>query len=224
MTDRSSQKRTPPSWGADLRRSALGAAGLAISYTLLLLLASTGLMRHETTGTPILADAAWAGILVGVGGVGWAFLQISTTRDDTGYRHDRLPSLLLLAVLCSTAIHVALMTAWPLIIGDRAAPDDVIATLTSNPLSLAIVATFILAIQSFGATIVLALIRIRVPGVLVAVVSLLVLLGVGAWQGVTILGSPSTMAALAVWVSLAVVGLGAMALTAVHLGPARAHR
>lgn len=206
-------------WGADLRRSIWCAVGLAVGITLLLLFASTGLMHHETTRDPILADPMWAGILIGVGSTGWAYLQISTTRRDTGFRRDRLPSLLAVAVVASTAIYLALMCTWPLIIGDRAAPDSVIATLLSDPRSFGLVASFILALQCFATCTVLGLVRLRIPVVLVAVLGLLVLLGVGAWQGVSILENPASTRPLAVWAGLAVVGYGAMVLTAARLGP-----
>lgn len=224
MTDQISRKRsTPPSWTADLRRAIWCGVGLAVGETLLLLLARTGLMRNETTNNPIVADAGWAGILVGIGGVAWAVLQVSTTRDDTGFRHDRLTTLLALGVLISTAIQLVTMSVWPLVVGDHAAPDTIIGTLTSNPQSLAITAGFVVTIQSFGAAVVLALVRIRMPGVLVAVLGLLILLGIGGWQGITVLGSAATPILVAIWVALALAGVLTMMVMATWQGPKRHH-
>lgn len=185
----------------------------------MLLLASSGLLRQETSNVPIEADAVWAGILVGLGAVAWAFLPISSTRADTGYRRDRLPSLLCWGVLVATPVQLAALTVWPVIVGERAAPNDSLATFTSNPLSLAVMAGFVVAFQSFSAAAVLALVRLRVPTVFFAVLSFLAILGASIWQGVTLLGRAVTTTDLALWTPLALAGLVTMLLMAAWLGP-----
>lgn len=210
----------------DLRRATLCALGVVVGCTLLLLLASTGLLqtRPGNSGVVIAADGVWAGILAGIGSLMWPYMQISSSRPDTGYRHRGLPGLVVLGVLVGTVVNLAVMSLWPLIVGDRAAPDAVIATLVTNPLSLALVAFFLCAMQAWSVTCTLGFVRGGWNSSLAAVVVLLVLIGVGIWQGTRVFENPPTIVSLTVWWVLAVLAVGVLAVVAALAGPDRSSR
>lgn len=220
----SSDGRAVPPWRADLGRGSMCAAGIAVGCTLLLLLASTGLLHHAGSGDVIAADGTWAGILAGVGCVMWPFLQISFSRPGSGFRHHGLPGLLALGVFLATIVDVAVMSVWPWIVGDRAASNEVIATLVTNPLSLALVASFVLAMHAWTVTCVLGFVRGGWKSSLAVAVPFLVLLGAGIWQGSTTFANPPTGLALAVWSALAALGLVVLSGVAALVGPDRSTR
>lgn len=222
---REREQRAVPSWGVDLRRMTLCALGVVVLCTLLLLLASTGLLHAKPFGRHVIAaDGAWAGILAGIGGLMWAFMQISTKRPDQGYRHRGLAGLLALGVLIATAINLAAMSVWPLIVGDRAAPDEVIATLLTNPLSLALVASFVLAMHACSASCVLGFIRGGWKSSVALVLPFLAFVLLGVWRGATMFGRPPTVPSVLVWAMIAGLGLGLLAVVAALVGPDRSAR
>lgn len=211
-----------PTWWADFRRATLCAVAVVVGCTLLLLLASTGLLRHnEGTGDVIAADATWAGILAGIGCVMYAFVQISSSRPDHGYRYEGLPRLLVLGVLVATLVDLAVFSVWPLIIGNRAAPDEVIATLVTNPLSFALVASFVLAMHACSMTCVLGFVRGGWKSSLAAALPLLMIIGLGIFQGTHLFGNPPTLTPLVAWSAVAALGLGVLAVVAALVGPDR---
>lgn len=211
--------RGVPTWSSDLRRLVLCAAGLTIAATLLLLLAATGLMRHEVTKAPIAADGAWAGILAAGSGLAWAFLPISSSRPDHGFRRQGLPALLLVGVALATTLNVAAICTWHLAIGDRAASDAGVMSMTSNPIALATVTCFVLGMHAWSAVCALGFVRGGAGTALAAIALLLALVFAGFWQGWAIFDSPPTALSLVVWwvvagaglcVMLAIAALGAL--------------
>jgi hypothetical protein len=212
------------SWWADLRLFTLCAVGIVTGTTVLLLLASTGLMRHENTGVPIRADATWAGTLASIGAIMWAFLPISSSRPGFGYRHQGLPGLLVFGVMIATGVDLLVMLTWPLIAGDRAAPDAVLATLASDPASAAALALLLLTLHALGAFVVLGFVRGGMGSSLVATGLFLVLIFVGAWQGVRLFDRPPSASGLLGWGVAAVLALAVVGTASAIAGPGKETR
>ncbi|WP_129658163.1 hypothetical protein [Rothia halotolerans] len=217
-------EQPPRSWWADLRLFTLCAVGIVVGTTGLLLLASTGLMRHETSHIPIHADATWAGVLASIGAIMWAFFPISSSRPGFGYRHQGLPGLLVLGALIAAGIDLLAMLAWPLIVGDRTAPDSVLATLASDPASAASLALFLIAMHALSALVVLGFLRGGLVSSLVVTGLFLVLIGVGAWQGVRLFERSPDGSVLLTWGVAAVVALAAVATVSAIAGPKEGRR
>lgn len=189
--------------------------GVAVGTTLLLLVATSGLLRHRSgTSDVIVADGSWAGVLAGLGGLAWAFMQISSTRADNGYRHRGLPGLLALVVPAATGVNVAAMTLWPLLVEGHAAPDELVATMLTEPLSLLLAGGYVFAMSAWGATCALGFVRGGWRSSLALVPVLLTVIGVGGWRGVVIFTNQPSVTAVVVWGAIAVASLGVLMMVA----------
>lgn len=196
--------------------------GPVIAVTLLLLLASTGLL-HPRAGSDALveADGVWAGILAAGSAVAWACLPVASSRPDRGYRHQGLPGLLTVGAIVAMVVNLAVMSLWPFIVGDRADHDDVIATLLSDPVSWASAAAFLLAMRTWNAVSALGFVGAGRTGSAVLALGavggfLLLVLG-GLLAGAALFDNPPNVPTLGITGVAAILGLGALAASAALL-------
>lgn len=223
-TKREGGDKGVPSWWVDLRAIVLVAFGLAAGATVILLFASTGLMHHENTGAVIEADSVLAGVLAGFGVILWPLMKISGSRPDHGFRRHGLPGLMIAGVLAATAVDLVAMIFWPLIVGERASSFEVAGSVIDNPLSLGVLAAFLVTMHCWSVACALGFVRGGMRSSLVTVAGFLAMLGIGMWQGTRIMGSPPSGTVLGFWSVLALLALAAMVVISALAGPDRTGR
>lgn len=213
---RQRMSRPSPSWGADLRDLLIKAVAGAVLWTALMLLSGTGWM-HTQDGTVIDADGVWAGLLAGFGPVVWAFSMLESRRADHGFRTRGLPGLMLLAVPAAAGIQVLSMLAWPLVVDGS----SVIARYSADPVAFAHGAALVVAVFAWSALAIMPAAGGRGATTGLAVIGLLVIGGLGAWQGVRTFDGPPSLPAALVWAAVALLGLLLVPLVALLVMRAR---
>lgn len=150
----SGDKKPVPTWGRDFRRVVVYGLFMVIFVTVLVGLSALGLMVgkqfERIEPSPMLA-----GICAGLTPFMFPFLLYSIKREDKGYRRQGLVPLLVLGVPTAVAVGVLVMMAWPRILGDHAGVGIVAADLTTDPLSILLVFTFLTAATAFFTAVVI---------------------------------------------------------------------
>lgn len=198
-----------------LFKSAIGAA----FWTGILFFSATGLLTQRN-GDVVEPTALWAGILLGGAASFWGFLQADFQRADKGLRPDGLPSLLLLGVPLSAAIHLAAIALWPFAIDGS--PGALITQLHSDPTAVLQTALFLLGVMSLSITGIFGFARGgRVWVGILSAVLFLAVVGVGMWQGFVLFDNPVDPGRTVLWAVVAIVGMTAMTVLAVVTAPDR---
>lgn len=153
------KKKPVPTWGRDFRRVVLYGLFIAILLTLMVGMSAVGLMFGKQFQR-IEPSPMWAGICAGILPLMYPFMVFGRERDDKGYRRQGLVPLLVLGIPAAVAVEVLVMMSWPLILGDHAGVGIVAADLTTDPLSILLVFTFLTAATAFFTAVVI----IMLPG------------------------------------------------------------
>lgn len=182
----------------------------AVFWTGVIFFSATGLLRSNN-GDVVEPTALWAGIVAGIGAGMWGFLQTEFKRSDKGLRTDGLPSLLLLVVPLSAAIHLAAMALWPFVIDGSW---TVVTELHSDPTAILQTALFLLGMMSCSITAMFGFARGGPLLGMLSAVLFLAMLGLGMWQGVVLFDNPVHPGRTVLWAVVAALGIAAMTVVA----------
>lgn len=204
-----------PTWGHDFKRLIFGTCIYVVLCTIVLALARTGLMdTSETSDIPVVADATFAGFLMGLPALLFLFSLVDVKRDDHGLRREGLVSLVLLAIPTSALIELLVAFTWTFIMGDQAAEGTVAAELPTDAQAMTLVFCFLVAGMAWISSLALALVTWIGWVSIVTVVAFLGGIGGLMFGGAVIFDSPPSLIGLLICLVLALTGLAVLAALA----------
>lgn len=216
-TSEGPRRDTALSWSRDLTRSAKLALALGLIVTVILFVADQwGVRPRPTADRVVEATPELAGMFAAGGAVGWAFFFIEG-RHGIRYRNGLPAALVVLTVPVAVLVELVIMSVWPLLVGDRAAPDEVAAQIITDPASLLLVGSLLCAMHAWTAASALGLFHGGIVANLLGGLGTVVLVFVALFAGMGAFGNPPSAAGFLVWWVLAATGLVALAVVATVL-------
>ncbi len=193
---------------------ALCAVGSITLWTGLLWVGVLGMLHHH--GSPVDAESMQPGIFAAVPALAWPFFQLSTRRQDRGFRTQGLPGLMVFTILVGSVIHLLGMLSWPVILAHRAVPGTVAAELHRDPAAMLLVLVFLTAGMSWFSAIAQVMIFWPLSAGLIALLPFLAGIFLIPFGGLRTFESVAAPVSLLLWGLLAVTGLMAVCVVS-HL-------
>lgn len=214
-TSRSSRRETALSLPRDLTRSATVALVVNLIITVILFVADTwGLrLRPGADRIPAGTDSGDVGLFACLGAFGWAFFFIDARRGIR-YRTGLPSALVVLAVPVAVVVELAIMSGWPILIGDGGSTDGVAGQVVTDPASLVLVGSLLCAMHAWTATSALGLFHGSIVANLLGALGIVVAPFVAVLAGLTTFSNPASAVGFLIWWILAATGLVALALAA----------